>query len=220
MPPADPSRAAVARDLLRLGAVALRPDAPFTWASGRRAPIYCDNRLTLSEPAARRRLTDGFAAVLAHEGLTPDVIAGTATAGIPHAAWLADRLEKPLVYVRAKAKEHGRGNLIEGRVDDGARVVLVEDLISTGGSSLAAVEALRAAGAGVLAVVAIFTYGLHAAARAFRAAHVPLFTLSDYDALLAVAEADGAFGDEAIAALHAWREDPEAWSAEYGGAGG
>ncbi|HLT45800.1 MAG TPA: orotate phosphoribosyltransferase [Rubricoccaceae bacterium] len=211
MPPTDAPREAVARDLLRIGAVLLRPDDPFTWASGLRSPIYCDNRLTLSEPAVRRRLTDGFLAVLDREGLAPDVIAGTATAGIPHAAWLADRLELPMVYVRASAKGHGRGNQIEGRLDEGARVVLVEDLVSTGGSSLAAVEALRAAGAEVRAVVAVFSYGLGRAEAAFRAAGVPLFTLTDYDTLLDVARAEGRLDDNALAALRAWREDPEGW---------
>ena len=217
MPPTDASREAVARDLLRLGAVLLRPDDPFTWASGLRAPIYCDNRLTLSDPAARRRLTDGFAEVLDREGLSPDVIAGTATAGIPHAAWLADRLEKPMVYVRSSPKGHGRGNRVEGRLDVGARVVLVEDLVSTGGSSLAAFEALRAAGIEVLAVVAIFSYGLARAHDAFRAAALPLFTLSDYEALLDVAQADGRLGAEAVAALRAWRENPQAWSDRFAG---
>ena len=209
----SPSPHEVARDLLRIGAVLLRPDEPFTWASGLRSPIYCDNRLTLSEPALRRRLTDGFLAVLDREGLAPDVIAGTATAGIPHAAWLADRLEKPMVYVRSSPKGHGRGNQIEGRLGEGARVVLVEDLVSTGGSSLAAVEALRAAGAEVLAVVAVFSYGLDRAEAAFRDAGVPLFTLSDYGALLDVARAEGRLDDDALAALRAWREDPEGWKA-------
>ena len=227
MPPSDtapvsaPStvdtRTAVARDLLRLGAVLLRPGSPFTWASGLRSPIYCDNRLTLSDPAARRRLTDAFAALLDREDLVPDVVAGTATAGIPHATLLADRLEKPLVYVRSQAKGHGRGNMIEGRLKEGARVVLVEDLVSTGGSSLAAAEALRDAGADVLAVVAIFSYGLDAAAEAFAEAGVPLFTLSDYGALLDVAHTEGSLDDEAFAALRAWRDDPQAWSERVDG---
>jgi orotate phosphoribosyltransferase len=191
--------------------VLLRPDDPFTWASGLRSPIYCDNRLTLSDPAVRRRLTEGFLAALDRARLAPEVIAGTATAGIPHAAWLADRLEKPLVYVRSSPKGHGRGNRVEGRLARGARVVLVEDLVSTGGSSLAAVEALRDAGAEVLAVVGVFSYGLARAHDAFRDAGVPLLTLTDYDALLAAARADGALSDDALAALRAWREDPEGW---------
>jgi orotate phosphoribosyltransferase len=200
--------------------VLLRPDAPFTWASGLQSPIYCDNRLTLSDPAVRRRLTDGFLAVLAREGLVPDVVAGTATAGIPHAAWLADRLEKPLVYVRASPKGYGRGNQIEGRLGEGARVVLVEDLVSTGGSSLAAVETLCAAGAEVRAVVAVFSYGLARAEEAFRVAGVPLFALSDYDALLTAARAEGRLDDGALAALRAWREDPQAWSDRASGRSG
>ncbi|MDX1421297.1 MAG: orotate phosphoribosyltransferase [Rubricoccaceae bacterium] len=212
-----PAPGEVARDLLRIGAVLLRPDAPFTWASGLRSPIYCDNRLTLSEPPVRRRLTDGFAALLEREGLAPDVIAGTATAGIPHAAWLADQLGLPMVYVRSSPKGHGRGNRIEGRLVEGARVVLVEDLVSTGGSSLAAAEAVQEAGAEVLAVVAVFSYGLPQAASAFAAAGLPLHTLSDYGALLDVARAEGRLDDAALATLRAWREDPQAWSDQRGG---
>lgn len=207
----------IARDLLRIGAVLLRPEEPFTWASGLRSPIYCDNRLTLSEPDVRGRLTDGFLAVLDRQGLAPDVIAGTATAGIPHAAWLADRLGLPMVYVRSSAKEHGRGNRIEGRLPEGARVVLVEDLVSTGGSSLAAVEALQKAGAEVPAVVAVFSYGLPRAEAAFRAAGVPLYTLSDYDALLDAARSEGRLDEDALATLRAWRENPQVWSDRFAG---
>lgn len=205
-------RAALAADLLRIGAVVLRPEAPFTWASGLRAPIYCDNRTTLAFPDVRRHIRDGFAALAAHHGLRPDLIAGTATAGIPHAAWLADALELPMCYVRAKPKEHGRGNQIEGRVLPGQRVLLVEDLVSTGGSALAAALALRDAGADVVACLAIFTYGFARAERAFHDANVPLHALTDYDALVGAAS----LSPETQATLRAWREDPDAWSAEWG----
>ncbi len=218
--PSSPPSHDVARDLLRIGAVELRPSDPFTWASGLRSPIYCDNRLTLSEPAVRRRLTDGFAALVEAHDLAPDVVAGTATAGIPHAAWLADRLGLPMVYVRASAKGHGRGNQIEGRLPEDARVVLIEDLVSTGGSSLAAVAALRAAGAEVVATLAVFSYAFDRAADAFRAAGVPLYTLTDYPALLGAATEAGAVTEADLATLRAWREDPQAWSERMRGGSG
>ncbi|HLA64363.1 MAG TPA: orotate phosphoribosyltransferase [Rhodothermales bacterium] len=209
-----PDPRAVAADLLAVGAVTLRPGEPFTWASGLKSPIYCDNRLTLASPDVRRRLTDGFAAELERRGLRPDVVAGTATAGIPHAAWLADRLGLPLIYVRSSAKAHGRGNLIEGRLEAGQRVVLVEDTVSTGGSSLEAVEALREAGAEVELLVAVFTYGFARAERAFAEAGVPLAALTDYAALVASAAAAGLVSDADRATLAAWRADPEGWSEE------
>ncbi|NNF57232.1 MAG: orotate phosphoribosyltransferase [Rhodothermaceae bacterium] len=212
-----PSAEQIARDLLILGAVTLRPNAPFTWASGLRSPIYCDNRITLADPAVRRRLTDGFAAFMEEQGLAPDVIAGTATAGIPHAAWLADRLTLPMVYVRSAPKGHGRGNQIEGRLHEDARVVLVEDLVSTGGSSLKAVEVLREAGAEVLATVAIFSYGFDRAAEAFAEAKMPLHVLTDYATLLDQARAMGRLADGDLAALRAWRENPEGWEGGIAG---
>ena len=201
----------IARDLLILGAVSLRPNDPFTWASGLRSPIYCDNRITLADPAVRRRLTDGFAAFIAVQNLAPEVIAGTATAGIPHAAWLADRLTLPMVYVRSAPKGHGRANQIEGRLNERERVVLVEDLVSTGGSSLKAVHALREAGAEVLATVAIFSYGFDQATEAFAEAEMPLHVLTDYATLLEQARAMGRLSDADLAALHAWRENPTGW---------
>lgn len=207
----------IASDLLALGAVILSPDAPFTWASGLRSPIYCDNRLTLSTPAVRDHIAEGFARIVAEQGFEPDVVVGTATAGIAHAAWLADRLTLPMAYVRSKPKGHGRGNQIEGRVEEGQRVVLVEDLVSTGGSSVAAVEALRQAGAEVAAVLAIFSYGLDASRDAFEEADVPLHTLTDYGTLLDVAAAEGRLDEEARAVLRAWRADPQSWSAERTG---
>lgn len=211
MADASPARR-LARHLLDLEAVVLRPDDPFTWASGLRAPIYCDNRLTLAAPAVRRFIAEQFADRLRARGLAPDVIAGTATAGIPHAAWLADRLDLPLVYVRSKPKAHGRGNQIEGRLASGQQVVLVEDLVSTGGSSLEAVEALRAAGAKVPLVLAIFSYGLPVAAERFARSGVPLETLATFETLLDEAAASGDLSDEALRRLRVWQHDPQAWS--------
>jgi orotate phosphoribosyltransferase len=206
-----PSPADVARDLLRVGAVALRPDRPFTWASGRLSPVYTDNRLTLSHPDVRARLADGFEA-LARRLDGVEAVAGTATAGIPHATLLADRLGLPLCYVRSEAKGHGRGNRIEGRVEAGQRVVVVEDLVSTGGSVLGAAGALREAGAEPVAALAVFTYGFAEADRAFRDAALPLHTLTDFDALAQAAREGGALDDGALALLDAWRDDPAAWS--------
>ncbi len=214
--PESPKRAAqFARHLLDIEAVLLQPSDPFTWSSGLRSPIYCDNRLTMAHPPVRRAVCDGFAAVLEDEDLTPDVIVGTATAGIPHAAWLAERLNLPMAYVRSSAKGHGRQNQIEGRIPAGASVVIIEDLVSTGGSAVNAVEAVRAAGATVEAVLAIFTYQLDAAADRFEAADVPLITLTTYRVLLDVAEARGTLSAAGREALHAWRRDPEAWSAAH-----
>jgi orotate phosphoribosyltransferase len=201
----------LAADLLDIGAVLLRPDDPFTWASGLKAPIYCDNRLTLAHPPVRRRIADGFVEVLEREGLAPAVIAGTATAGIPHAAWLAERLDRPMAYVRGAAKGHGRQNRIEGRVEEGQAVVLVEDLVSTGGSSLEAVEALRAAGADVQAVLAIFSYAFDDAHARFEAAGVPLHVLTTFPTLVEVAAGHGTLTDAGRTALAHWRADPAAW---------
>ncbi|GIV60912.1 orotate phosphoribosyltransferase [Rhodocaloribacter litoris] len=208
----------IAGDLLEIGAVVLAPERPFTWASGLRAPVYCDNRLTLAYPPVRRRIAEGFHTLLQAQGLAPEAVVGTATAGIPHAAWLAERLDLPMAYARAKPKAHGRGNQVEGRIEAGQRVVVVEDLVSTGGSSVAVVEALQAVGADVLAVLAIFSYRLPAAEAAFAAAGVPLFTLTDFDTLLATARARGALAPEAVAVLEAWRQDPERWSNRWSAA--
>jgi orotate phosphoribosyltransferase len=213
MPDASLRAQQLARDLLRIDAVLLAPDEPFTWSSGLQAPIYCDNRLTMGYPSIRRAIRDGFVAVMEEEGLVPDVIVGTATAGIPHAAWLADHLDRPMAYVRSSAKGHGRQNQIEGRVTAGQSTVVIEDLISTGGSALSAVEAVQGAGATVEAVLAIFTYELDAAAERFEAAGVPLFTLTGYRALLSVVADQDTFAPDALRALQDWRCDPEQWSA-------
>ena len=203
----------VARDLLRIGAVTLRPDRPFTWASGRLAPVYTDNRLTLSHPAVRGRIVDGFVALAERAG-GADAVSGTATAGIAHGALLADRLGLPFSYVRSSAKGHGKGNRIEGRVAEGERVVLVEDLVSTGGSVLSAAEALADAGGVVVAALAVFTYGFPEADRAFEDASLSLHTLTDFETLARVASETGALGGGAWDVLRAWRDDPAAWSEE------
>ncbi len=210
-------REQIAVDLLEIGAVALRPDDAFTWASGLRAPIYCDNRLTLANPSARTRITSGFQELIGRGGYRPDVVAGVATAGIPQATLLADRLSLPLVYVRSAAKAHGKGNRVEGRVRPGERVVVVEDLISTGGSAVEAVEALREAGAEPVAVLAIFSYGFGRAAERFAAAGVRSATLTNFATLLRVAERIGVLDFDAIESLRRWQRDPEAWSRAVGG---
>jgi len=216
---ADAERAReVAASLLEIGAVELRPADPFTWTSGLRAPIYCDNRLTMAHPPVRRALRDGFASVIDAHDLRPATIAGTATAGIPHAAWLAEAVDQPMAYVRDAAKDHGTGARIEGRVRPGDDVLLVEDLISTGGSALDAVAALRAAGATVRAVLAIFTYQLDGAERAFRDDGVDCHVLTDFRTLVDVGHEQARLSGAERETLRAWRADPAGWSAARGGA--
>ena len=177
----------IARELLSIGAVFLRPDEPFTWASGIQSPIYCDNRLTLSVPAVREKIERGLAALVKEHFPGCEVLMGTSTAGIAHAAIPATLLNLPMGYVRSEAKSHGRANRIEGRLEPGARVVVVEDLLSTGGSVLDVVEALREAGAQVLGIVSIFTYGLRKGIERLNAARVVNHSLSNLDALVDVA---------------------------------
>lgn len=202
----------IAEHLLRIEAVSFAPEDPFTWASGLRAPVYCDNRVTISYPTVRRHIRDAFARTLEERGLSPNVIAGTATAGIPHAAWLAELLDLPMVYVRSTPKEHGRGAQIEGRLEAGRSVAVIEDLVSTGGSSRAVVEALREAGAEVTAVLAIVSYELDAAARTFADLDLPLYTLTCFDALFEVARENGVLSSASIRSILDWRADPERWS--------
>jgi orotate phosphoribosyltransferase len=202
----------IARILLKLKAVSLRIDPPFTWTSGRLAPVYCDNRLIISDPPSRRSVARAFQALLGNHGLVPEVIAGTATAGIPHAAWLADLMNLPMVYVRGEAKGHGKQNRIEGRLETGSSVVLIEDLISTGGSSVSAVEGLKAGGARVLCVAAIFTYGLDVAQKAFSGAGIPLYTLTSFDTLVEEATLGGELREADFEVLREWQRDPGLWS--------
>ncbi|WP_019909363.1 orotate phosphoribosyltransferase [Paenibacillus sp. HW567] len=198
----------VARYLLKIGAVALRPQDPFTWTSGIKSPIYCDNRLTLSFPEVRSYIADAFVETIAGTYPEAEVIAGTATAGIPHAAWVADKLNLPMAYIRDKAKGHGKQNQIEGLIKPGQKVIVIEDLISTGGSSIKAAQAVQEAGGIPLVVLAIFSYELDRATEAFAAAGVPLQTLSNYTTLIDVALAQGTIADSDVELLQAWRKDP------------
>lgn len=198
----------IANHLLDIRAVSLKPNEPFTWSSGMKSPIYCDNRLTLSYPNIRKDIAKGLANLIKEHYPEAEVIAGTATAGIPHAAWVSADLEKPMVYVRSKAKGHGKGNQIEGRINKGDKVVIVEDLISTGGSVITAAEALRAEGADIIGVVAIFTYGLKRGKEQLADANLSYQVLTDYDTLIAVALERKDISEEELAKLKAWRENP------------
>lgn len=207
------SSKALAQNLLQINAIQLRPQNPFTWASGWKSPIYCDNRTILSFPAVRNAVVESF--VHASRTFDPfDLVAGVATAGIPHGVLLADRLQLPFVYVRDKAKSHGRQNMIEGRVLGHERVIVIEDLISTGGSSLKAVEALRQSGCQVVGVLSIFTYEFEQAGRAFSEAKCPVKSLTDYSTLLQEAVASGYLQPEESALLLSWRTSPATWKAE------
>ncbi|MCT3311076.1 orotate phosphoribosyltransferase [Lactiplantibacillus pentosus] len=206
--------ATIATDLLAIQAVTLRPNAPFTWASGIKSPIYTDNRLTISYPEVRQHIASGIAAIIKRDYPETEVIAGVATAGIPHAAWVAAELHLPLIYVRSKPKDHGAGRQIEGVLKPGEKVVMLDDLISTGGSVLQAAEAVQAAGGLIQAVGSIFSYGLDAAARNFAAAKLPLFSLSNYSELIKVARDADYINDDELASLHAWRQDPEHWDVQ------
>ena len=200
----------IAHAMLKVGAVELNPTDLFTWASGIKSPIYCDTRLTISDPVIRKQLAKGLAQSIQEFFPGTEVVAGTATAGIPHAAWVSDILELPMVYVRSKAKEHGRGNQIEGKYAAGQKVVVVEDIVSTGGSSITAVEALRAAGCEVLGVVCVYTYNLPKAEEAFEAAGVKYVSLTNFDHLVEAANESGAISQEQIPFLKEWHADLKA----------
>jgi orotate phosphoribosyltransferase len=203
----------IAEKLLKVEAVKLNPENPFKWASGWNSPIYCDNRVTLSYPEVRDLIAQNLIEVIQKEFPTVEVIAGVATAGIPQASIIADRMGKSLVYVRAKPKDHGMENLIEGRIEARQKVVVIEDLISTGGSSLKAVQALQQEGVEILGMVAIFTYGFPVAQKAFEDAGVKLVTLSNYNALLNVASSQHVLNEKQLKSLSTWRENPGAWNA-------
>lgn len=200
-----------ASKLLRIKAIKLQPNEPFTWASGWKSPFYCDNRKTLSYPDIRTFVKVGMVHAILKHFPEADVIAGVATAGIPQAALIADVLNMPLIYVRSKPKDHGLENLIEGEMKEGAKVVVIEDLISTGGSSLKAVEAIRKAGGDVVGMVASYTYGFPVAAQAFTDANVKLVTLTDYDHVVAEALATGYIQESDIELLNEWRKNPSSW---------
>lgn len=203
----------IAKNLLDIQAVFLRPNEPFTWASGIKSPIYCDNRLALSYPEKRTTVVNGFVSLIQKEYPEANVLMGTATAGIPWAAMVAEAMGLPMGYVRGSNKTHGKGNKIEGKLEPGAKVVIVEDLISTGGSVKDVVESLRDAGAEVLGVVAIFTYLLPKANETFAALSCPFATLSNYDELIQVALEHNYIKNEDLEKLKAWKQDPndESW---------
>ncbi|GGZ99095.1 orotate phosphoribosyltransferase [Ignatzschineria ureiclastica] len=201
----------VAEALLSIDAVSLSPNDPFTWASGLKSPIYCDNRLIVSHPEVRKFISKNLIKLIQENFPEVEVIAGTATAGIPHASWVSAVLEKPMVYVRSSPKKHGRGNMIEGIIKPGQKVVIVEDLISTGGSSLTCADALKEAGAEVIGVAAIFSYDLPIAAENFGKAGLHYATLSNYPALLETALSKNIISEEERVALTEWNKDPSSW---------
>lgn len=203
-------RREIARHLLDIGAVELRPQNPFTWASGVKSPIYCDNRLTMSFPKVRKEIAKGLAQQINESYPECEIVAGTATAGIPHAAWVSDLLDLPMVYVRSKAKEHGQGNMIEGKVEPGKKVVVVEDLISKGGSVLQAATALQAAGFEVLGIIAIFTYDLPQSVEAITGAGFTFHTLTDFPSLVDEAVSGGSIQEEDLPMLADWHENLKA----------
>jgi orotate phosphoribosyltransferase len=201
---------AIVQNLLEIGAVKLSPEKPFRWASGILSPIYCDNRKTLSFPEVRNMIKEELA-ILAKTFEKFDFIAGVATAGIPYGMLVADALDKPFIYVRQKPKEHGMKNRVEGAMSPNAKVLVVEDLISTGMSSLDAVEALRSEGAEVVGVISVFSYGLPEAENAFDAANCDYQSLSNYETLLEYALSEKMIDSETLKVLQTWRENPKAW---------
>lgn len=201
----------IAEYLLQINAIKLQPSNPFTWASGWKSPIYCDNRKTLSFPEVRSYIRDSFAEQIRELYPTAELIAGVATGAIAHGALVADKLGLPFIYVRSGAKEHGLGNQIEGFFEDGQKVVVIEDLISTGGSSLNAVKSLREAGCDVLGMVAIFTYEFKKASDGFAAENCKLHTLSNYSVLVDTAVKTGYIGKTEMETLKKWRVDPSIW---------
>jgi len=210
-----PTDSQVARQLalflLEIGAVKLSPSKPFTWASGWFSPIYCDNRLVLSYPTIRNFIKQEFSKIVKEQFPETEIIAGVATAGVPHGMLLADALDLPFVYVRPKPKEHGMANLIEGKIEVGKKVLVVEDLISTGGSSIKAAKAISEAGMPVIAMLAIFSYGFEVANEAMREANIKLCCLSNYQNLLIEAVAKDYIAEDEMASLQEWRNNPSAW---------
>lgn len=205
----------VAKSLLEIKAVTLSPDEPYTWASGLRSPIYCDNRLTISYPEVRTLITEGLVELIKAEYPEVEAIVGTATAGIPQACWVADKMNLPMAYVRPSSKSHGKTNQIEGELKANTKVVVIEDLISTGGSSIKACEALEAEGIEVLAIVAIFTYEMQKALDNFKAANINLHTLSNYSTLVTEALSLNYISEAQQASLIEWRQDPQAFSDKF-----
>ena len=203
---------ALASFLLQIKAIKLNPANPFTWASGLKSPIYCDNRVTLSYPQVRTFIREGFVKMCLDKFGKPDVIAGVATGGIPQGALVAQELGLPFVYVRSEKKSHGMNNQIEGIINSGQSVVIIEDLVSTGKSSLNAVEALREKGAVIKGMLAIFTYGMDVAAENFKNNKCELFTLTNYNALVQKAAEESYIREDDLASLLEWKSNPQAWS--------
>ncbi|ALV21234.1 MAG: orotate phosphoribosyltransferase [Carnobacterium sp.] len=201
----------IAKHLLDIKAVSLNPNNPFTWASGMKSPIYCDNRITMGYPAVRKEIAQDMADLIRENYPSVEVIAGTATAGIPHAAWVAEVLDLPMVYIRSKAKEHGKGNQIEGRLVPGQKMVVIEDLISTGGSVIDACGAAAKEGAEILGVAAIFTYELPKGLENFKKHEIALKTLTNYTTLIEVALETKAIEQEDVSLLKQWKKDPVNW---------
>lgn len=203
---------ALASFLLQIKAIKLNPANPFTWASGLKSPIYCDNRVTLSYPQVRTFIREGFVKMCLDKFGKPDVIAGVATGGIPQGALVAQELGLPFVYVRSEKKSHGMNNQVEGIINSGQSVVIIEDLVSTGKSSLNAVEALREKGAIIKGMLAIFTYGMDVAAENFKNNKCELFTLTNYNALIQKAAEERYIREDDLTSLMEWKNNPQAWS--------
>lgn len=200
-----------AEHLLTIEAVSLKPQEPFTWASGIKSPIYCDNRVIMSYPDIRKEVASNLAEIIKKNYPEVEVIAGTATAGIPHAAWVADILNLPMVYIRGAAKKHGKGNQIEGKITEGQKMVIIEDLISTGGSVLEAAEAAKNEGANVLGVAAIFTYELPDSMKNFAEYNLSFETLTNYTTLINVALEKNIIHENDVNLLKEWKENPREW---------
>ena len=201
----------IAKDLLSIKAVELSPSKPFTWASGIKSPIYCDNRLTISYPEIRKHIAEGIAEQIKENYPEVQVIVGTATAGIPHAAWVAELLNLPMIYVRSKPKDHGQGKQIEGILHPNDKVVVIDDLMSTGGSVLKVVDVVQRSGANVLGVAGIFSYQLPQLASNFQKANIPYTTITNYSELIDVALEQNYIDNNQIEVLTQWRQDPEHW---------
>lgn len=201
----------IAQHLLNVKAVTLSPNQPYTWASGIKSPIYCDNRVTLSYPNVRKEIAHALVELIRTEYPEVEVIAGTATAGIPQACWVADIMNLPMVYIRSKAKDHGKGNQIEGVIHPGQKMVVIEDLISTGGSVIDACIAAQNEGAHVLGVAAIFTYELAKGIDNFKQNNIKLVCLSNYTTLVNVAKETGYISEDDIQTLKQWRKNPSEW---------
>lgn len=202
----------IPEELLRIGAVNIRPKQPYTWTSGLKSPIYCDNRLTMSFPEVREQIVTALVEMIQTYYPQVEVIAGTATAGIPHAAWVADRLKLPMVYIRSEAKKHGTGKQIEGTFQSGAKLVVIEDLISTGQSVIDAVNIAKGEGADVLGVSAIFTYELSLGQSAFDDLNIELHSVTNYSSLVHAALQSNLIEEEDLDALEKWKNSPENWS--------